>query len=92
MILVENRVTMAHRKVHVFSSAKNNIYFINFGGEISQPKSNNLSENFRIAQLYTKIIHFCINFGCHINETENRYFFQAETENLNLKNIFRFWP
>ena len=39
----------SHRKVHVFSSAKNNIYLINFGGEIGQSKSINLSENFRIA-------------------------------------------
>ena len=38
-----------HRKVHVFNSAKNNIYFINFGGEIGQSKSINLSEDFRIA-------------------------------------------
>ena len=40
---------LSHRKVHVFSSAKNNIYLINFGGEIGQSKSINLSENFRIA-------------------------------------------
>ena len=40
---------LTHRKVHVFSSAKNNIYLINFGGEIGQSKSINLSENFRIA-------------------------------------------
>ena len=38
-----------HRKVHVFSSAKNNIYFINFGRELSQSKSINLSEIFEIA-------------------------------------------
>ena len=38
-----------HRKVHVFSSAKNNIYFINFGRELSKSKSINLSEIFEIA-------------------------------------------
>jgi hypothetical protein len=83
-------MSLTHRKVHVFNSAKNNTYFINFGGEIGQAKSIDLGENFRIAKLHTKIIHFCNNFGQHKNETKNRYFFQAETENLNLKNIFRF--
>ena len=39
----------SHRKVHVFSSAKNNIYFINFGRELSKSKSINLSEIFEIA-------------------------------------------
>ena len=43
------RKALTHRKVHVSSSAKNNIYLINFGEEIGQSKSINLSENFRIA-------------------------------------------
>ena len=42
-------VDIAHRKVHVFYSAKNNTYFINFSGEIGQAKSINLSEILRIA-------------------------------------------
>ena len=40
---------IAHQKVHVFNSAKNNTYFINSGREIGQSKSIDLSENFRIA-------------------------------------------
>ena len=40
---------IAHWKVHVFNSAKNNIYFINFNREIGESKSINLSKKFRIA-------------------------------------------
>ena len=47
--LCHNTTQDPHQKVHAFNSAKNNTYFINFGREIGQPKSVNLSENFRIA-------------------------------------------
>ena len=41
-------------QVHVFNSAKNNTYFINFSREIGQPKSVNLNENFRMTN-HTRI-------------------------------------
>ena len=46
---LEDHTNLAHWKVHVFNSAKNNTYFINFSREIGQSKSISLSENFRIA-------------------------------------------
>ena len=58
---------MSHRKVHVFSSAKNNIYFINFDGKIGQSESINLSENFRI----TYFAKFSPDFILQLNISES---------------------